>query len=193
MTKPKIVITDWDQMLHKFTDGRKVLWLKLYISLLSDRRWRRLGGDAAKLYTDLLMLAATEKPYGTIDMMPEEVAWELRTTLPEIQKDLIEVAQSGLITVMGYSFDVKMISSGDQDEGEVSSTRSQDDASRGEDILRVRGETTIDQPTSSKGWSPDVVHVDLEELALFCRDFDIPYSEMNETLRKLHSTELIAE
>lgn len=186
MPKPKIIITDWDTMQHKFTDNRKVLWLKLYLRLLGDRRWRRMSGDGCKLYIDLVMVAADEKPYGTISLSAEELAWDLRSEPDDIVKALHEVAKSGLISASGYEFDVKLISSGRQDDDspdvEMSSLELEE--------RRVREETLV-QPNGAMGYSEEVLHVDLEELALFCDDFGIPYEEMNATLQRLDATELL--
>jgi hypothetical protein len=183
MTKPKIVIAEWSKRQH-FKD-REPIWIKIYRALRHDRRWRQLSGDAARLYIDLNLLAAEEEPFGTISLYPEDLAWEVRLTLPELIPLLGEVDASGLITATGYHADIKQISARHQDDDEVLSlTRSREVEGEGE----VEKETTL---VRTKGWSDDVVHVDLDELALFCDDFGISYDEMNRSLVKLQATELL--
>lgn len=117
MPKPKVEIADWSKLQH-FKD-RSPVWVKLYMILRHDRRWRRLTGDAAKLYIDLILLSADDEPFGSIMLLPEDLAWEVRLTLPELLGLLTEVASSGLIGVVGYHADIKMLSGGDQDVAEV--------------------------------------------------------------------------
>jgi hypothetical protein len=188
VTKPKIVIANWDQILHKFTDGRRPIWVKLYLALLGKRDWRQLSGDAGKLYIDLVMLAAQEEPYGSVSLTVADLAYEVRLMEPEVLKSLLEVVKSDLITASGYEFDVKMISDGRQDDVAVSSEIHQDDALEERRVEESREETTSSE---EKGWSDRVLHVDLDELALFCRDFGIPYAEMNDTLKRLDATKLL--
>lgn len=184
MSKPKITITDWDTLQHKFTDDRKVLWVKLYVNLRGDRRWRRMSDAGCKLYIDLVMLAADEKPYGVITLSADEIAWDLRSEPADVVKALHDVVKSGLVSASGYEFDVKMISSGHQDDDSP-------DVEKSSLELEERREEKRTTLVNEKGWSDDVVHVDLPELMLFCDDFGIPYEEMNATLEKLQATELL--
>ncbi len=184
-SKPKIVIDAWAKLQH-FKD-RAPVWVKLYLALRHDRRWRQLSGDACKLYVDLVLLAADDEPLGSISLYPEDLAWEVRLTVPELILLLGEVDACGLIHASGYHADIKQISSSHHDDAEpVSLTRSRE--VEGEEEVEVEKETTS---VTLKGWSDDVVHIDLEELRLFCDDFGVPIEEMNASLVKLHSTELL--
>ncbi len=186
MTKPKIVIDGWAKLQH-FKD-RAPVWVKLYLALRNDRRWRQLSGDGCKLYVDLVLLAADDEPLGSISLYPEDLAWEVRLTVPELIVLLGEVDACGLIHASGYHADIKRISSSHQDDAEVLSlTRSREV----EKEVEKEKETTSGQNGISKGWSDHVLHVDLRELQIFCDDFGIPYEEMNMSLKRLDASKLL--
>ncbi len=186
MADSGILIRDWDEKQH-FKD-RDPIWIKIYRSLRHDRRWRQLSGDGCKLYIDLTLLAAEVEPFGTIQLHPADLAWEVRLDPENLRIALLEVAASGLITVVGYQDDIKLLSAGHQPDPEpLSLTRSRE--GEGED--EVERETTNGHPTAAKGWSDDILHVDLKELQLFCDDFGIPYEEMNMSLKRLDATKLL--
>ena len=185
MADSGILIRDWDKLQH-FKD-RDPIWIKLYRALRHDRRWRQLSGDGCKLYIDLTLLAAEEEPFGTIQLHPADLAWEVRLDPENLRIALLEVAAAGLITVVGYQADIRLLSAGDPPDVEtLALTRSRE--AEGEREVEVEKETTS---VTRTGWSDDVVHVDLEELALFCDDFKIPYDEMNVSLKRLSATELL--
>jgi len=187
-SKPKIVIADWAKLQH-FKD-REPIWIKLYRALRHDRRWRQLSGDACRLYIDLTLLAAEEEPFGNITLYPEDLAWEVRLTVPALIKLLAEVDACGLVVATGYHADIKQISARHQtDDESISLARSREV----EGEVEVERETTSGQNGISKGWSDDVVHVDLDELEIFCKDFGIPHSVMNQTLKRLDATALLLE
>jgi hypothetical protein len=212
MPKPKIIITDWAKRQH-FKD-REPIWIKLYREMRHDRRWRQLSGDACKLYVDLNLLAAEEEPFGNITLYPEDLAWEVRLTLPELILLLAEVDASGLVVATGYHADIKRISSRHQDDAEVLSlTRSRE--VEAEEEVEVEKETTlantgmIEVPRSSfaplpgedptpepdrvphTGYDEQWVHLDHDELVLFCSDFGIPIEQMNNTLKSLGASEIL--
>lgn len=183
--KPRIDITGWDKLQH-FKD-RDPIWIKLYRALRHDRRWRQLSGDGCKLYVDLTLLAAEEEPFGSIMLLPADLAWEVRLEPRELMYLLVEVHTAGLIQASGYHADIKLLSAGDQPgDTPLALTRSRE--VEGEREVEVEKETTS---ASKTGWSDDVVHVDLEELALFCDDFGIPYQMMNVSLERLEATQLL--
>ena len=153
---PEITIRNWDKLQH-FKD-RDPIWIKLYRALRQNRRWRLLTGDAAKLYIDLMLLAAEDEPFGTIQLQLDELCWEVRLDPEALIPLLVELGGAGLIASPGYQPDVKLLSDGNQGGNDVLSlTRSRE--VEGEE--EVERETTRDHPTSSKGYSDDVVHVDL--------------------------------
>jgi len=162
MSKPKIVIDGWSKMQHPFKD-RDPIWLKLYRILRHDRRWRKLSGDGCKLYIDLMLLAAEEEPLGSITLFPEDLAWEVRLTVPNLLILLVEVDDSGLIGASGYHADIKQISSGHQaDNTTISLARSRE--------VEKEKETTNVQ---LKVRDPSNIYVNMEEIMLFAEDFGI--------------------
>lgn len=191
MTKPRIVITDWDEMQHygktgkrKITDSLK--WVKIHLAMRHDRRWRMMSGDAKGLYIDLILLSADAKPHGQIDILPEELAYEMRTTVGELLPVLAEVAGSGLIRAPGFHADIPLLADGKSDDSRLLAP------GKPNAITEEEGEVEEEElPRSTKGWSDDVVHVDLDELALFCKDFGISHEEMNVSLKRLEATELL--
>ena len=179
MADSGIIIRNWDKLQH-FKD-RDPIWIKLYRALRHNRRWRQLSGDGCKLYVDLMLLAAEDEPFGTIQLNPGELGWEVRLD-PELELIplLLEVAAAGLITVVGYQADVKMITAGEQG-GDVPLSLTRSREVEGEREVEVEEETTNGQ----------ILRVDLEELALFCKDFGIPHEEMNMSLKRLDATKLL--
>ncbi len=179
MADSGILIRDWEKLQH-FKD-RDPIWIKLYRALRHDRRWRQLSGDGCKLYIDLTLLAAEVEPFGTIQLHPADLAWEVRLDPENLRIALLEVAAAGLITVVGYQDDIKLLSAGNQPDVEVLSlTRSRE----------VEGEGEVERETTN-GHSPEILRVDLEELALFCKDFGIPHQVMNSSLERLSATQLL--
>ena len=148
--------------------------MKLYLSLLTNRRWRQLSGDGCKLYIDLILIAADEKPYGKIDLLPEELAWEVRLTVPDLQKLLGEVVAHGLITASGYTFDVKMLSVGYQDDDKMMSL------ARSREVEKEK-ETTYVQ---LKKRNPSKLYVDVEEFRLFGRDFGVDPAKIEALIKQ---------
>ena len=186
MADSGILIRDWEKLQH-FKD-RDPIWIKLYRALRHDRRWRQLSGGGCKLYIDLTLLAAEVEPFGTIQLHPADLAWEVRLDPEELITLLLEVAAAGLITVVGYQADVKLLSAGNQpDPAPLSLTRSREVEGEGE----VERETTNGHSRGTKGWSDQILYVDLDELALFCKDFGIPHETMNASLDRLSSTQLL--
>jgi len=178
MADSGIIIRNWDKLQH-FKD-RDPIWIKLYRALRHNRRWRQLSGDGCKLYIDLMLLAAEDEPFGTIQLNPAELAWEVRLEPEELFPLLLEVSAAGLITVVGYHDDVKLLSAGDQPvDSPLSLTRSRE--VEGEREVEVEEETTNGQ----------ILRVDLDELVLFCKDFDIPHEKMNASLERLEATRLL--
>ena len=183
---PEITIRNWEKLQH-FKD-RDPIWIKLYRALRQNRRWRLLTGDAAKLYIDLMLLAAEDEPFGTIQLQLDELCWEVRLEPETLIPLLVELGGAGLITSPGYQPDIKMITSVNQGDDEVLSlTRSREVEGEGE----VERETTNGQPPGTKGWSDQILYVDLMELEIFCKDFGIPHEEMNMSLKRLSSTQLL--
>lgn len=186
MAKPRIEITGWDKLQH-FKD-RDPIWIKLYRALRHNRRWRRLTGDAAKLYIDLLLLAADGEPFGSINLDGEDLAWEVRLDPGDLFLLLAELSVSGLIAGSGYQDDVKLITAGDHDDSPVLSLTRSREVEVEEEVER---ETTNGHSPGSKGWSDQILYVDLDELVLFCKDFGIPHQEMNMSLERLDATQLL--
>ncbi len=168
---PEILITNWDRLQH-FKD-RDPIWIKLYRQLRHNRRWRHLSGDAAKLYIDLLLLAADEEPFGSISLSGEDLAWEVRLTNFDLLVLLTELGTSGLITISGYQDDIKLLSAGNQGDDDVISLARSREVER---EVEVEKETTYDQP---KKRDPSKLYVDVEEFKLFCRDFDVDLKAMD--------------
>jgi hypothetical protein len=170
-----IIIRDWDEKQH-FKD-RDPIWIKIYRALRHDRRWRQLSGDGCKLYIDLTLLAAEVEPFGTIQLHPADLAWEVRLDHENLRIALLEVAAAGLITVVGYRDDIKLLSAGDQPDNEVLSlTRSRE----------VEGEREKEKETTNGQRDlKTYLYLDTEELALFCRDFGISTEEKDLTLERL--------
>ncbi len=186
LSKPRILIVGWDKLQH-FKD-RDPIWIKLYRALRHNRRWRRLTGDAAKLYIDLLLLAADGEPFGSINLDGEDLAWEVRLDPGDLFLLLAELSVSGLIAGSGYHDDVKLITDGNHgDDAPLALTRSRE--VEGEE--EVERETTNGHSPGTKGWSDQILHVDLKELEIFCKDFGIPHEEMNMSLKRLSSTQLL--
>lgn len=171
-----IVIRDWDEKQH-FKD-RDPIWIKIYRALRHDRRWRQLSGDGCKLYIDLTLLAAEVEPFGTIQLHPADLAWEVRLDHENLRIALLEVAAAGLITVVGYQADIKQITAGDQAGVEVLSlTRSRE----------VEGEEEKEKETTIGRDLSKYLYLDTEELSLFCRDFGISTEEKDATLERLRA------
>ncbi len=180
MTKPRILITGWDKLQH-FKD-REPIWIKLYRALRHNRRWRRLSGDAAKLYIDLLLLAAEDEPFGTISLEGEDLAWEVRLDPGDLFLLLAELSVSGLIAGSGYHDDVRLITDGNHgDDAPLSLTRSRE----------VEGEEEKEKETTSvNGEKRDYekfLYLDTEELEIFCRDFGVSTEEKDATLENLRA------
>ena len=180
MAESGIIIRNWDKLQH-FKD-RDPIWIKLYRALRHNRRWRQLSGDGCKLYIDLMLLAAEDEPFGSIMLLPAELAWEVRLDIEELFPLLLEVAAAGLVTVVGYQDDVKLLSAGDQpDDVPLSLTRSRE----------VEGEGEVERETTN-GHDEQILRVDLRELEVFCKDFGIPHEEMNMSLKRLDATKLLS-
>ncbi len=169
MADSGIIIRNWDKLQH-FKD-RDPIWIKLYRALRHNRRWRQLSGDGCKLYIDLMLLAAEVEPFGSIMLLPAELAWEVRLEPEELYPLLLEVAAAGLVTVVGYQDDVKLLSAGNQEgNGLLSLTRSREV----EGEVEVEKETTNDQP---KGRDPSILYVDDVEWRRFEKDFSLEHRE----------------
>ena len=180
MTKPKIVIDAWAKLQH-FKD-RDPIWVKLYRDLRHDRRWRQLSGDGCKLYIDLTLLAATDEPFGSIMLLPEDLAWEVRLDVPALLHLLAEVDASGLIHASGYHADIKMITSGDQDDDRPLALTRGREAEVEEEVER---ETTNDQPKKNGRVHDDRnVYVDVEEFVLFGKEFGVSPAKIEAILEQ---------
>lgn len=90
----KISIPKWATFQH-YKD-RRPDWVKLYRSLLENRHWHSLSGDAAKLLVELWLIAS-ESDDGTIDVGTEEVAWRLRKEPERVAAWLLELEQAGFV------------------------------------------------------------------------------------------------
>jgi hypothetical protein len=164
-----ILIRNWDQLQH-FKD-RDPIWIKLYRALRHNRRWRQLSGDGCKLYIDLMLLAAEDEPFGTIQLLPAELAWEVRLEPEELFPLLLEVAGAGLVTVVGYHDDVKLLSAGDQG-GDVPLSLTRSREVEGE--VEKEKETTNVQPN---GRDSSILYVDPLEWRRFEKDFRLAHRE----------------
>ncbi len=166
---PEITIHNWDKLQH-FKD-RDPIWIKLYRALRQNRRWRLLTGDAAKLYIDLMLLAAEDEPFGTIQLQSDELCWEVRLEADTLIPLLVELGGAGLITSPGYQPDIKMITSGNQEDMEVLSlTRSREV----EGEVEKEKETTNVQPN---GRDDSILYVDETEWRRFEKDFRLEHRE----------------
>lgn len=173
MADSGIIIRHWEKLQH-FKD-RDPIWIKLYRALRHNRRWRQLSGDGCKLYIDLMLLAAEDEPFGTIDLNAGELGWEVRLDPEaELMPLLLEVAAAGLITVVGYQPDIKQITAGDPVDIPHA-------LARGEEEVEKEKETTNGRDLSK------YLYLDTEELALFCRDFGISTDEKDATLERLRA------
>jgi hypothetical protein len=90
----RISIPKWATFQH-YKD-RRPDWIKLYRTLLENRYWHGLSGDAAKLLVEIWLIASESKD-GVIDVGTEEVAWRLRKHPDLVAAWLIELEQGGFV------------------------------------------------------------------------------------------------
>ncbi len=173
MADSGIIIRNWDKLQH-FKD-RDPIWIKLYRALRHNRRWRQLSGDGCKLYIDLMLLAAEDEPFGTIQLVPGELAWEVRLEPEELLPLLLEVAAAGLITVVGYQGDIKLITAGDPVDIPHALARGREEG----EVEREK-ETTNGQRDYER-----FLYIDPVEWARFGKDFGVSPEDLDATLNQL--------
>jgi hypothetical protein len=94
-------IRNWREYQHY--KGRNPPWVKLHRTLLDDREWRSLSGDAGKLVTDLLLVASEKDRNGEIPANPEWLAWRLRLDSGALAKSLDELVKVNWLMEMNGS------------------------------------------------------------------------------------------
>jgi hypothetical protein len=97
---PRIEIRNWTKFQH-YKD-RSPPWVKLHKTLLDDRAWHALSGDASKLLAECWLLAS-DHPEGWIEMNTADLAWRLRRPdVPAVARMLEELARERLIVLVGH-------------------------------------------------------------------------------------------
>lgn len=93
---PTIRICKWGEFQHY--KQRTPPWIKLHRSLLSQREWYELSGDASKLLAECWLLASEHD--GEIPIPTAELAWRLRRDdQVETARLLEELARHGFIDI----------------------------------------------------------------------------------------------
>ena len=173
MADSGILIRNWDKLQH-FKD-RDPIWIKLYRALRHNRRWRQLSGDGCKLYIDLMLLAAEDEPFGTIQLTADELGWEVRLDPENLRLLLLEVAAAGLVTVVGYQPDIKMITAGNQEDIPHALARGREEGEVEREKETTNGQRDYDQ----------FLYLDPVEWARFGRDFGVSQEDLDSTVKLL--------
>lgn len=97
---PEIRIVNWAKFQHY--KNRNPPWIRLYRSLLDNREWHALSGDASKLLAECWMLAGGYE-HGVIPMSAQDLAWRLRRNdAAQVGRLLQELAVHGFVELIGF-------------------------------------------------------------------------------------------
>lgn len=90
-----IRVVGWDKFQH-YSD-RRMVWVKLHLSLLDKREWCDLPDRAARLLVECWMLAGRGSEPGAIGTTVAEVSWALRKPEKKVLVDLQLLEHNGFI------------------------------------------------------------------------------------------------
>lgn len=96
---PIIRVLKWDEFQH-YKD-RSPPWIKLHRSLLTNRQWHELSGDASKLLAECWLLAS-ESEDGTIELSTEDLAWQRRRDPVKVAGWLQELERQGFMDLSDH-------------------------------------------------------------------------------------------
>ena len=184
MAKAEVIkIRNWAKFQHY--KRRSPPWIRLYRDVIDTEEWRGLSDAAKALLAEVWLIASEGHPGGSLSADLHGIAW--KTGRPFSATTAILAALQELHEASFLTLPASMVASTDASAfASMTGPQSQRTETEGET------DTTRDQENGSpKGWSKDVVHVDLEELAIFCKDFGIPHEDMNRSLTQLGATELL--
>ncbi len=83
-----IAIVNWERFQH-YGDRRRPPWVRLHRTLLDNREWHELSGDASKLLAECWLLAS-ETLDGTIPLSTADLTWRLRRTDIDLTRTLLQ-------------------------------------------------------------------------------------------------------
>ena len=96
-----IRIVNWDRFQHY--NKRRPPWIKLYRELRTNRQWRQCSHGASKLLVDCWTLAS-ESERGVINMDIDDLAFEVRESVADVQRWLQELETKGFIETLASCY-----------------------------------------------------------------------------------------
>lgn len=93
-------VKDWKQ--HQHYKQRRPPWIKLHRGLLDDQAYQDLDDGAARLLTEVWLVASESETRGTLPFDSAALAWRLRKSVHGVRDGLQALIRAGFLKAEGH-------------------------------------------------------------------------------------------